>query len=130
MSLAEELLTGIHEIDEQHQTLLDILEKLQKLVEGKDNWSVIYFALTELTNYTRTHFVVEEALMRLHGYPDLEEHISEHRRFTERMAQLEEQAVRHDVTMSIIEFLQQWLVGHIGGSDQQYVHCLRTSPCV
>jgi hemerythrin len=130
MGLAEELLTGIQEIDEQHQTLLDILERLQKLVRGGDNWSVVYFALTELTTYTRTHFVVEEALMRLHGYSDLEQHISEHRRFTDRLAHLEEQAVRQDVSMPIIELLQQWLVGHIGGSDQSYVPCLRTAPVV
>jgi len=128
MPLADELLTGIYEIDEQHQTLFSILEKLQGIVEGGNNWSVVYFALTELTNYTRTHFVVEEALMRLHGYPDLEKHIAEHQAFTARLAQLEAQAVHADISLPIVEFLQHWLVSHIGGSDQSYVPCLRTSP--
>ena len=130
MGLADELLTGIQEIDEQHQTLFNILDTLQGVVKDGDNWSVVYFALTELANYTRTHFVVEEALMRLHGYPDLERHIAEHRSFAARLAQLEAQAVHADISMPIIEFLQHWLVSHIGGSDQSYVPCLRTSPVV
>jgi hemerythrin len=79
MGLSEELLTGIQEIDEQHETLFNILEKLQGVVEGGDNWSVVYFALSELVQFARSHFVLEEALMRLHGYPDLEQHIAEHR---------------------------------------------------
>ncbi|MBK7415764.1 MAG: hemerythrin domain-containing protein [Dechloromonas sp.] len=78
----------------------------------------------------RSHFVLEEALMRLHGYPDLEQHIAEHRAFSARLAQLEEQAIRQDVSLHIIEFIKQWLMNHIGGSDQSYVPCLRTMPIV
>ncbi|MBK7414323.1 MAG: hemerythrin family protein [Dechloromonas sp.] len=130
MGLSEELLTGIQEIDEQHETLFNILEKLQGVVEGGDNWSVVYFALSELVQFARSHFVLEEALMRLHGYPDLEQHIAEHRAFSARLAQLEEQAIRQDVSLHIIEFIKQWLMNHIGGSDQSYVPCLRTMPIV
>jgi len=126
MGLPAELLTGIHEIDEQHGTLFDILEKLQGVVKGGSDWSVVYFALDDLTNFTRTHFVVEEALMRLHGYPELDQHCAEHRSFSERLAQLEERAVREDVSLPIIEFIQHWLVDHIAVSDKAYVACLRT----
>ena len=130
MSLSDELLTGIQEIDEQHETLFNILEKLQGVVEGGDNWSVVYFALSELVQFARTHFVLEEALMRLHGYPELDQHIAEHRAFSARLAQLEAQAVRQDVSLHIIEFIQLWLVNHIGGSDQSYVPCLRSMPVI
>lgn len=128
MGLTAELLTGIQEIDEQHETLFEILEKLQGVVKGGNNWSVVYFALNELSHFTRTHFVVEEALMRLHGYPDLEQHIAEHRAFSAHLAQLEEQAVRQDVSLTIIHLVQKWLVEHIGVSDKSYVACLRTMP--
>lgn len=130
MGLDIELLTGIQEIDHQHEKLFQILEELQRIVAGGDTWSAVYFALSELAQFSHTHFVVEEALMRLHGYPDLEKHIAEHRTFSERLAKLGEQALRMDVRLPIIEFIEQWLVGHIGISDKAYVPCLRTMPVV
>lgn len=130
MELDVELLTGIQEIDHQHEKLFQILDELRGIVAGGDTWSAVYFALSELAQFSHTHFVVEEALMRLHGYPDLESHIAEHRLFSERLAKLGEQAVRTDVRLPIIEFIEQWLVGHIGVSDKAYVPCLRTMPVV
>ena len=128
MSLADELLTGIQEIDEQHETLFDTLETLENVVEAGDGWSAAYFALSELVQFTRTHFAVEEALMRLHNYPDIEKHITEHRMFTAHLSLLEQQAIRQDMSSQIIEFVRQWLVGHIGHSDQAYVSQLRSAP--
>ncbi len=128
MGLPAELLVGVHEIDEQHGMLFDILEKLQGMVKGRNDWSAVYFALDELAHFTRTHFVVEEALMRVHDYPELEQHRAEHRLFSERLAQLAAQAVREDVSLSVIGFIEDWLVNHIGASDKAYVACLRTMP--
>jgi hemerythrin-like metal-binding protein len=68
--------------------------------------------------------------MRLHGYPDLEQHIAEHRSFIEKLSELEAKAVRKDVGPSIVEFIRQWLENHIGKSDQAYVQCLRTRPVI
>ena len=130
MALADELRTGIQEIDEQHETLFDVLARLQAVVGGGDNWSTIYFALTELAHFASTHFVVEEALMRLHGYPRLDQHIAEHRGFSARLAQLEQQAIRSDVSQHLIDFIEEWLTVHIAQSDQAYVPCLRTAPVV
>ncbi|MDD2744110.1 MAG: bacteriohemerythrin [Rhodocyclaceae bacterium] len=130
MSLAGELLTGILEIDEQHETLFDTLETLENIVEAGDGWSAAYFALSELTQFARTHFVVEEALMRLHKYPDIDKHIAEHRMFTAHLALLEQQAIRQDMSSQIIELVRQWLENHIGHSDQAYVSHLRSAPVV
>jgi len=130
MSLADELLTGIQEIDEQHEILFDTLETLKNVVAAGDGWSAAYFALSELLQFTRTHFTVEEALMRLHNYLDIEKHIAEHQMFTAHLSLLEQQAVQRDVSSQIIEFVRQWLINHIGHSDQAYVSHLRTAPVV
>ncbi len=130
MSLSKELLTGIQEIDDQHESLFLLLDNLQSQIGGGHNWSVIYFTLTELSHYARMHFMIEESVMRLHGYPDLEQHIAEHRGFTEKLSQLEAKAVRKDIGPSIVEFIRQWLESHIGKSDQAYVQCLRTRPII
>lgn len=130
MSLSEELLTGIQEIDDQHRGLFLLLENLQAHIGSGHNWSDVYFTLSELSHYARTHFMVEESVMRLHGYPALEQHIVEHRGFTEKLSQLEAKAVRNDIGLSIVEFIRHWLENHIGISDQAYVQCLRTRPVV
>ena len=130
MSLSKELLTGIQEIDDQHGSLFLLLENLQLQISSGHNWSDIYFTLSELSHYARTHFMVEESVMRLHGYANLEQHIAEHRSFTEKLSQLEAKAVTKDIGPSIVEFIRQWLENHIGKSDQAYVQCLRTRPVV
>lgn len=130
MSLSKELLTGIQEIDDQHGNLFLLLDNLQAQIISGRNWSDVYFILSELSHYARTHFMVEESVMRLHGYPDLEQHIAEHRGFTEKLSQLEAQAVKNNIGPSIVEFIRQWLENHISKSDQAYVHCLRTRPVI
>jgi hemerythrin len=130
MSLSKELLTGIQEIDDQHGSLFLLLGNLQSQIGSGQNWSDIYFTLSELSHYARTHFTIEESVMRLHGYPDLEQHIAEHRSFIEKLSELEAKAVRKDVGPSIVEFIRQWLENHIGKSDQAYVQCLRTRPVI
>lgn len=130
MGFPEELLTGIHEIDDEHKKLFDILERLQAIVAADENWSVVYFAMAELEQYARTHFAVEEALMRLHDYPSLDKHVAEHRGFSRRLAQLEQETVLKEVSLGVIEFIKEWLLGHIGGSDLEYVPHLRTAPVV
>lgn len=130
MSMSEKLLTGIQEIDDQHGSLFLLLDNLQVQINSSQNWSDVYFTLSELSHYARMHFMVEESVMRLHGYPELEQHIAEHRGFTQKLSQLEAKTVRNDIGPSIVEFIRHWLEDHIGKSDQAYVRCLRTRPVV
>lgn len=124
------LLTGIHEIDRQHQVLFDVVARLELAVTSDEKWSAVHFALVELTNFVNIHFAVEEALMRLHGYPALEAHIEEHRRFCAGLAEIKEHSIRDDVSIKMMEFVKNWLVNHIGVADCAYVPHLRMAPIV
>jgi hemerythrin len=78
--------------------------------------------LTRLGEYTRIHFAVEESLMRLLGYPDLERHKEEH---AELMTRLQELRQRFESGSSALDgdlmsLLKVWLTRHIMESDQQY----------
>lgn len=126
MRLSAELLTGIGEIDAQHQLLFDSVSRLEGAVAGKERWDAVHYALTDLTDFAHIHFSVEEALMRLHDYPDFEAHLAEHRRFTRKLAEFTERSVRTDVADDMIEFLRKWLIHHIGETDKAYLPCLRT----
>ena len=130
MGWTDSLLTGIHEIDEQHKALFEVVERLDQAVSSEDKWSAVHYALVELENYVRVHFAVEEALMRLHGYPDLDAHIGAHRAFTAALADIKQHSIRKDVSDDMIKLLRNWLVNHIGKADKAYVPTLRNAPIV
>lgn len=127
LAWADNLLTGIHEIDRQHQILFDVVARLELAITADEKWSAVHFALVELTGFINVHFTVEEALLRLHGYPCLDAHIAEHRKFSAELAEIKEHSVRGDVSVEMTGFLKSWLVSHIGVTDRAYVSHLRTA---
>ncbi|MFH1872062.1 MAG: bacteriohemerythrin [Pseudomonadota bacterium] len=130
MSWTDSLLTGIDEIDEQHQVLFDVLARLELAVSSEDKWSAVHFAIVELTNFINIHFAVEEALLRLHGYPDLDAHIAAHRAFSADLAEIKQHSIRQDVSDEMMVLVKTWLVEHIGVVDKAYVPHLRTAAVV
>lgn len=130
MGWTDELLTGIDEIDRQHQVLFDCIARLEHAVTGEERWSAVHFALEEVSEFSRIHFAVEEALMRLHDYPDFDAHIDEHRAFVVELNTLKEKSIRTDVGDEMVAFLKKWLARHIHEIDQQYVPHLRSANVV
>ncbi len=127
MGWTDSLLTGIKEIDEQHQVLFDVVARLEQAVSREDKWSAVHFALVELNAFVKIHFAVEEALMRLHDYPDLDAHIASHRAFSAALADISRHSIREDVSEAMTALVKSWLVQHIGKEDRAYVPHLRKS---
>ncbi len=127
MGWTDNLLTGIPEIDRQHQVLFDALAHLEQAVTSDDKWSAVHFALVELTGFVSVHFAVEEALMRLHGYPGLEAHIHAHRAFSADLVEIKQLSIREDVSSEMMDMLKSWLTSHIGVLDKAFVPHLRTA---
>jgi hemerythrin len=128
MGWTDSLLTGIKEIDDQHRVLFDVIARLELAVSQEDKWSAVHYALVELSSYVNIHFAVEESLMRLHDYPDLEAHIASHRAFSAELAEIKKHSIREDVSESMTTLVKTWLVHHIGKEDFAYVPHLRTQP--
>ena len=83
----EEFELGIPSIDEQHKSLLDIGNRISKLLmeheDGDDNYEEIFSVIEELKTYTIYHFDSEEELFVTYDYPDYENHKKEHDDFIE-----------------------------------------------
>lgn len=112
--------TGVDEIDEQHQVLVNILnEGITKL--NSDNSQVLLLEMTqELLAYALYHFETEEGLMQQCKYGQQHEqamlqHIKEHRGFTQQVLGVREQLlIGQEVDVAeLLEFLYQWLINHI-----------------
>lgn len=116
---------GIQEIDEEHQQLFECLDTIMLSLNTPASKAQAAEALERLDLYTRTHFRVEEALMRLFDYPDIDAHKREHAAFVAKLAELRARIVDEDVSKAIAAFLTNWLVEHIKRADTAYVAYFR-----
>lgn len=121
-------------IDAQHRDLFALVALISDLAAHPEptpeDEAVVARALLALRNYVRVHFRDEEGLMAEAGYPDLIEHIEEHRTFAEWLSILEgaprlpgysfSETVRH-----MSRYLTDWLVDHVLGSDKRYAPYLK-----
>lgn len=121
---------GIEQIDSQHRRFFDAARRLADEVTNCSGEEVVEEALAFLRRYASEHFADEEALMKKHGYPKLDEHQSLHAEFIERLDHLLEeydvfQAPTQEMGEEILELTQGWLLEHILNEDVQYVGHVR-----
>ena len=83
--------------------------------------------LDVLYDYTVSHFSTEEQFFTHSSYADIQKHIGIHRNFTAKIAEFRAALAggTAKVSMELLEFLKDWLIHHIQGTDQQYVESVR-----
>ena len=118
----EDLSVGVKAFDEQHRMLVDFINRLNQALIVGDTQTAVADILTGLVKYTITHFAAEEELMTAHGYPDYDRHKKEHDSLTAQVSDYQERfnSGRVKFSLELIQFLRDWLVKHIKGSDKSY----------
>ncbi len=115
--------TGHALIDDQHRRLVELTNKFGGLL-SENNFSRHDFdlLLTDLVSYTQYHFLEEESLMIGAGVDDrhVQQHKSDHKTFLTDVTLLKEQlcGVEKQCYEHLFEFLINWLIYHILGSDR------------
>jgi len=120
---------GIQEIDDQHKTLFDLINRLfQAALERKDH-AVSLEILDALIDYTKIHFALEERLLESAEYPDLPQHQLEHRKFEQELSAMAQKFLAEEktITFELINFLKHWLKEHIMETDMAYASQLSQS---
>jgi hemerythrin-like metal-binding protein len=115
-------------IDGQHKQLFKIIFELFEAINNQSTKEKIGETLASLVEYTGYHFGTEENYFKLFEYENAEEHIREHKKFADKIQELQKRYVSHEVEVSfeLIDFLEDWLVTHIHDTDQKYVTCFTT----
>jgi hemerythrin len=113
---------GIASIDIQHRKLIELINSLQTAVDYSTGEEFERKALDELVDYTKTHFKYEEGLMEQNDYPDFEAHRESHAHMIAKVDQVLEAYRRdqEDAMQQALDFLKDWLINHINGTDKQY----------
>ncbi|MDG4551320.1 MAG: hemerythrin family protein [Candidatus Contendobacter sp.] len=114
-------------VDAEHHVQVSLAQALRDTVQAGKDAALTGKILEQLTAYSDVHFMSEQLLMRMSGYPDYEDHVLDHERMMER---LEEARNRHDtetepVTLAEAESLLALLARHIGAQDRAFADYYR-----
>jgi len=122
---SSDLETGIEVIDHQHQRIVDYLNELNTANDSGDK-NATNHVLSELVDYTLTHFAFEEELQERANYPFLKAHKRVHEIFTKRVAEFQQRAAAgENVAPEVLSMLKIWLVNHIKGDDADYAESVK-----
>ncbi|MBE7380465.1 MAG: hemerythrin family protein [Leptolyngbya sp. SIO1E4] len=126
----EDYLTGDTRIDQEHQTLFDMVNALHDAIQASAEPAQLQAMISTMASHTVEHFQHEEALMRAHHYLGYGRHKQVHDRLLAKVTRLLEQFDQQDdvvLTDNLTEFLTEWLAHHIRGEDQNMIQFLRTT---
>jgi len=114
--------TSITTFDDQHRKLFAMVNELSEAMQHKRSKEVIGSVLDGLIAYTATHFAAEEEAFRRTGYPEEAAHRRLHQELVQKAVALQEKFRSGEMllTQEVIEFLQEWLIKHIKGTDKRY----------
>jgi hemerythrin len=118
---------NFREIDAQHHGLLDLLNELLDLMDGRRDPKQVTHIFSALGDYASTHFSSEERYMQAAEYPKLDTHRQEHAAFVARVQELSDAYDPDDpkVVDETVVFLRKWYLDHIFKTDQDYVPFLK-----
>ena len=112
---------GLPEIDAQHASLVELINRIWKSIIDKSEAPAILSIIDELETYTIAHFSAEEDFMRATGYPDFDAHRCAHQEFIARVTQEKERAKdSSSLSIDLTHFLRDWLLNHILVADRAY----------
>jgi len=117
----DDLNTNISVIDSQHRRIVDFINQLYD-AQKDNNKALADEVISDLVDYTISHFSFEENILEQANYPFLGPHKKVHQLFIKKVNQFVERSqAGEDVTDELLIVLKRWLINHIKTEDHDYV---------
>ncbi len=118
---------GFALIDKQHKVLVEMINELYDAMMEIKGQDVLSKIVKRMVEYAAIHFMVEEKWMAEFKYDNYSEHKKIHDDFTQKAIDLKNQLSESGFVLSldVLNFLRDWLINHIKGTDRQYISCFR-----
>lgn len=123
LSWDEKYSVGVKRIDDEHKTLIDLINKAYDSAKGTNDIATLKELTNDMRKYALMHFATETTLMKDYGFPDANTHLEEHKIFTGRITT----AISHDETgqeipdtNQLFRFLAKWLQDHLLKTDKEF----------
>ncbi|HBG06424.1 MAG: hemerythrin [Geobacteraceae bacterium GWC2_58_44] len=112
-------LLGIHEIDQHHEHLVQLINKAYDQFRcGAD---IEPSFVDELVDYAGMHFACEEGWMTESSYPKFVEHKEEHKLFNCRILELQNKSkTSSGISVELLWFLCNWVTHHMRETDAEF----------
>ncbi len=123
MEWSDKFSVGVGEIDAQHKKLIVMVNDLHAAMGAGKGTEIIGTILDDLIAYTGTHFAYEEQLFSKTNYPDEVAHKAEHAALVRDVVDIQSKYKSGAVmmlSMQVMDFLKNWLINHIQGTDKKY----------
>ena len=108
-------------IDEQHQAMIAIINRLHSCITEPVHRPQFSDQLEQLSNYAMEHFATEERLMSLYNYPHLARHQAQHALLTQQAYALNQRFLGGDLPLdsTVSESIREWFMNHLQGEDRE-----------
>jgi hemerythrin len=117
---------GIPDIDQQHQSVFDLIDELNEAFVNRETDLKMKYLLAELEKYAENHFKTEEKHFKAAKYSEMTEHFKSHELYRDKIKEFRK---KHDmgsnVTYTLMSFLRLWWTQHILKEDKAYASVLK-----
>ena len=115
---------GVAEIDEHHQTLVKLVQKLFGALITAQGADYVKEIVVQLIDYTKYHFQKEEEIFTKHGFDQLEAHKAKHQELIKQVLDVSQDILKEgtseDLSEDVYHFMKHWLVDHIINEDLKF----------
>jgi methyl-accepting chemotaxis protein len=123
----ETMATGVESVDEQHQELIEMINKLDEACRRGEAKEQLTEMVAFLADYTQRHFDNEEGIMEEHKCPISGRNKLAHRQFLDAFGKIKGRMDRDGATTSLVLELKNlagsWLTTHICKVDTNLRQC-------
>ena len=119
---------GEKSIDAEHDLQMQLLDSLSQAIQRGGELSPMQYILEQFIEFSDMHFLSEQLVMRLHGYPGSEPHLEEHTRLMKTVREIRANLMRgeNEPSLVLVKELRDWLMQHIATEDASFGTFLKT----
>jgi hemerythrin len=116
----EEYMTGVEDIDSQHQAFVKLINRLNIIHDFNNKKAIAVRLLSEVGKYAEYHFVSEENIMFLTKYPAIERQQQAHAALLDEFNHRTQNFLNDKGTIEdVIRFLEAWFARHTVEEDRK-----------
>jgi len=123
MTWNDKLSVGVKVLDDDHKKLVGMVNQLYDAIQSGHGKDSLGKTLDGLIEYTKVHFGHEEQFFAQTSYAASADHKKEHDDLTRQVLDIQQKYKKGAtgcLSLEVMNFLKNWLVTHIQGSDQKY----------
>ena len=122
------LKVGEKTVDAEHDLQMQLLDSLAQALEKGDDFSAAKHVLEQFIEFSDMHFLSEQLVMRLHGYPGYEPHLEEHTRLMKKVREIRSSVNNGEarIGFQLVQQLREWLLTHIAIEDVAFGEFLKS----